>query len=157
MRKNHNSLNNPYLHWKRMGVHRFQNLLILIIWCLSKIKFGGKIKYTYITSSIVLMTWNTIIMQLNFYLYFNSNSLVQNHSRINWTIWSVLKNRTFPYYKSGKGQYAFFPVKLSRFDEKNYFLGSSGHPYFMNPFEYGKSFLDKLFLKRFRTLTQTKP
>ena len=96
-------------------------------------------------------------MQLNFYLYFYSNSLVQNHSRINWTIWSVLKNRTFPYYKSGKGQYAFFPVKLSRFDEKNYFLGSSGHPYFMNPFEYGKSFLDKLFTKRFGTIAETKP
>ena len=98
------------------------------------------------------LTWNKIIMQLNFYLYCYSNSLVQNHSRINWTIWSVLKNRTFPYYKSGKGQYAFFPVKLSRFDEKNYFLGSSGHPYFMNPFEYGKSFLDKLFPKICGTL-----
>ena len=28
---------------------------------------------------------------------------------------------------------------------------------FMNPFEYGKSFLDKLFTKRFGSITQTKP
>ena len=34
--------------------------------------------------------------------------------------------------------------------------GGSGHPNFMNPFEYGKSSLDKLF-KRFGTKTQTKP
>ena len=75
---------------------------------------------------------------------------------------------------------AFYPVKLSCFAEKDkvrqkypYFI--RGHPYelrrrplqtiknyrspsfFMNPFEYGKSFIDKLFLKRFGTLTQTKP
>ena len=37
------------------------------------------------------------------------------------------------------------------------FWGSSGHSNFMNPFEYGKSFLDRLFPKRFGTLTETKP
>ena len=32
---------------------------------------------------------------------------------------SVLKNLTFPNYKFGKGNYAFYPIKLSRFAEKN--------------------------------------
>ena len=32
---------------------------------------------------------------------------------------SALKNFTSPNYKFGKGQYAFYPVKLSRFAEKN--------------------------------------
>ena len=36
-------------------------------------------------------------------------------------------------------------------------LGASVHPNFMNPFEYGKSFHDYFFPKRFGTLTQTKP
>ena len=29
------------------------------------------------------------------------------------------ENFTFPSYKFGKGQYAFYPIKLSRFAEKN--------------------------------------
>ena len=93
---------------------------------------------------------------------------------------------TFPNYKFGKGQYAFYPVKLFRFAEKIEFVGSTeihkgdpydlgrrplqpakidtsqtffrgfGHPNFVNPFEYGKSFLDKLFTNSFGTITQTK-
>ena len=35
--------------------------------------------------------------------------------------------------------------------------GGSGHPYFMNLFETGQSFLDQLFPKRIGALTQTKP
>ena len=31
----------------------------------------------------------------------------------------VEKNLTFPNYKFGKGQYPFYPIKLSRFAEKN--------------------------------------
>ena len=31
----------------------------------------------------------------------------------------LLKNLTFPNYKFGGGQYAVYPVKLSRFAEKN--------------------------------------
>ena len=79
--------------------------------------------------------------------------------------------KTFPNYKFGKGQYAFYPIKLSRFAEKKklnsserpelykggpvrtgseasltnekieesiIFWGGSGHPNFMNPFEYDK-------------------
>ena len=39
----------------------------------------------------------------------------------NWlyTHTSVLKNLTFPLHEFGKGQYAFYPMKLSRFAEKN--------------------------------------
>ena len=40
---------------------------------------------------------------------------------------------------------------------RNSSVGGSGQPNFMNPFEYGKSFLGKLFPKRFGTLTETKP
>ena len=44
---------------------------------------------------------------------------------------------------------------------KNYksaiFWDASGHPNFMNPFEYVKSSLGKLFIKIFGTITQTKP
>ena len=70
---------------------------------------------------------------------------------------------TFPNYKFGKGQYTFYPIELSRLAEKIKFVeasptneklyksiifwGGSGHPNFMNPFEYGESFLDKLFPK----------
>ena len=32
---------------------------------------------------------------------------------------SVLKNLTLPNYEFGKGQYAFFPMKFSRFGERN--------------------------------------
>ena len=32
---------------------------------------------------------------------------------------------------------------------ENHFWGGSGHPNFMSQFEYGKSFLDNLFTKRF--------
>ena len=32
---------------------------------------------------------------------------------------SVLKKLTFPNEEFGKGQYAFYPIKLSRFAEKN--------------------------------------
>ena len=32
---------------------------------------------------------------------------------------SVLKNLTFPDYEFGEGQYAFYPIKLSSFAEKN--------------------------------------
>ena len=35
--------------------------------------------------------------------------------------------------------------------------GDSGHSNYINPFEYGRPFPDILFLKGFRTLTQTKP
>ena len=35
------------------------------------------------------------------------------------TCTSALKNLTFPNYKFGKGKYAFYPIKLSRFAEKN--------------------------------------
>ena len=80
-----------------------------------------------------------------------------------------IKNLTFPNPKSGKGQYAFYCIKLSLFAEKNeirqkyhnfirgvpdelgrrpltneklgkliIFGGGSGHPNFMNPFEYDK-------------------
>ena len=35
------------------------------------------------------------------------------------TCMSALKNFTFPNYEFGKGQYAFYPAKLSRFAEKN--------------------------------------
>ena len=50
------------------------------------------------------------------------------------------------------------PVKTDK-SQLLLFLGGwgSGHPNFMNHFEYGKSFLDKLFTKRFGTITQTKP
>ena len=42
---------------------------------------------------------------------------LQIHVRVRW------KNLTFPNYKFGKGQYAFYPVKLSRFAEKNKVCG----------------------------------
>ena len=35
---------------------------------------------------------------------------------------SALKKLTFPNYKFGKGQYAFYPIKLSRFAEKMKFV-----------------------------------
>ena len=37
----------------------------------------------------------------------------------------------------------------------NNFLGGSGHPNFMNPFEYDKQLPDKSFPKRIGTLTKT--
>ena len=51
---------------------------------------------------------------------------------VNWVSWinkvngltllgpyTSAKNLTFPNYKFGKGNYAFYPIKLSRFAEKN--------------------------------------
>ena len=86
--------------------------------------------------------------------------------------------------KFEKGLYAFYPIKLSRFAEKKYssseipkfhkggplqtglkasrptkniIFEGSRHLNFMNPFEYGKSFLDKLFPKGIGTLNQIIP
>ena len=39
---------------------------------------------------------------------------------------SVLKKLTFPNEEFGKGQYAFYPIKLSRFAEKNKTISDGG-------------------------------
>ena len=44
-----------------------------------------------------------------------------------------------------------------KFQKSNIFLEGSGHPNFMNPFEYGKSFLGKSFPKKIGTLTPPNP
>ena len=86
----------------------------------------------------------------------------------------------FPNHELGKGQFALYPIKLSRFDEKKikfirnnkipkhwvkrlstskYFKSqkeSSWHPNFIDPFECGKSFHNKSFPKRIGTLTPPK-
>ena len=97
---------------------------------------------------------------------------VQIHVR---TLWISL---TFPSHKFGKERYAFYHVKLYCFAEKNkvrqkypnfitltnwvvglcnqwqiksnIFKEGSGHPNFMNPFEYGKSFLDMSHFRMFQ-------
>ena len=97
---------------------------------------------------------------------------VQIHVR---TLWISL---TFPSHKFGKERYAFYHVKLYCFAEKNkvrqkypnfitltnwvvglcnqwqiksnIFKEGSGHPNFMNPFEYGKSFLDMSHSRMFQ-------
>ena len=104
-----------------------------------------------------------------------------------YTYKRVEKNWLFPIISLEKGSTPFSPIKISLFAEKkwssseapefqkvgplrgglsdqwkirkvnHFFGGGSGHPNFMNPFEYGKTFIDKLFPKRFGTLTQTKP
>ena len=38
---------------------------------------------------------------------------------------SVLKNLILPNYEFGKGQYAFYPMKLLRFSEKIEFVGNT--------------------------------
>ena len=43
--------------------------------------------------------------------------------RVRW------KNLIFPNYKFGKGQYAFYPVKLYRFAEKIKFIGNTWNSY----------------------------
>ena len=44
-----------------------------------------------------------------------------------------------------------------KFQKSNIFSEGSGHPKFMNPFEYDKSFLGKSFPKRIGTLTPPNP
>ena len=95
---------------------------------------------------------------------------------------SALKNLTFPNYKSGKGQYVFYPVKLSIFAEKNevrqkyqnFIRGALTNRVKRlsadKNFQKSNIILEgsrhphfmnpleyKLFPKRFGTLTQTKP
>ena len=102
---------------------------------------------------------------------------------------SALKKLDFSQLWVWKRAVHFYPVKLSRFAEKNkvrwkkqnfirgdpyksgetplwrtkksksniVLEGGSGHPNFMNPYEYGKSFLRKLFPKRIGTLTPPRP
>ena len=53
--------------------------------------------------------------------------------------------------------YLKFQALLNKFQKSNRFLEGSRQPNSMNPFDYGKSFPDKLFTKRFGTITQTKP
>ena len=48
------------------------------------------------------------------------------------------------------------PLQPAKIDTSQTFFGGFGHPNFVNPFEYGKSFLDKLFTNSFGTITQTK-
>ena len=44
-----------------------------------------------------------------------------------------------------------------KFQKSNIFLEGSGHPKFMNPFEYDKSLLGKSFPKGIGTLTPPNP
>ena len=77
---------------------------------------------------------------------------------------STSKNMTFLSYEIGKGQYKGGPLRAgsNAFLTKKSFksetlLEGSGHPNFMNPFEYGKLLKGKSFLKRIGTLTPPNP
>ena len=49
------------------------------------------------------------------------------------------------------------PLRQTKVSKVKLFLEGSGHPNFMNPFEYGKSFLGKSFPKKIGTLTPPNP
>ena len=56
---------------------------------------------------------------------------------------SVLKNLTFPNYKFGKGKYAFYPIKLSRFAEKNEVCQKYHNIIRGDPYEMSQSLSDQ--------------
>ena len=73
-------------------------------------------------------------------------------------LFPIISLSQIPKFKRGDPYDLFWmPPRSVKNYKSQLFLGGSGHPNFMNPFEYGKSFLDKLFTNRFGTITQTKP
>ena len=83
---------------------------------------------------------------------------LQSYARTCWT-WLL------PNYESGKGHYAFYPKNCQKYQnfvtnqvnrlptdkthqKPDIISEGFGHPHFMNPFEYGKSFYNKSFTKR---------